>query len=522
MYSFACDYLEGCHEDVLKALCETNMEQAPGYGADRFTKQAADAIRSACQDEQASVYFVNGGTQTNQLVIDTMLAPYEGVIAAQTGHINVHEAGAIECTGHKVLALPETNGKLSASDVDAYVQRFYRDDNHEHMVFPGMVYVSHPTEYGTLYSADELRQLAKVCHAHHLKLFLDGARLGYGLAADDTDVTLPLIDELCDVFYIGGTKVGALNGEAIVFPGGKEPTHFLTQIKQHGALFAKGRLVGVQFLALFTDDLYLRISRHAIEAAKQIRQIFEAAGCQFYIDSPTNQQFIILENNVMKELSRWVEFGYWEDYDEDHTVVRFASSWATTQEGIEELRQAVSRCLKQPSMKLVQGEEKDLSAAMDMINAAKRYLHDCGVDQWQTGYPDEACILEDLRSKKGYFAQVGDQKIGYLCIDFNGEPAYEHLNGSWHTDLPYVVVHRMAFSDQTRGHGFSHKLFQLIEELSASKGIYSFRVDTDADNQKMKHILSQNGFQYCGTIWFDHSEKIAFDKKIGSETNENM
>lgn len=346
MYSFACDYLEGCHPDVLKALCETNMEQAPGYGADRFTKQAADEIREACADAGAAVWFVNGGTQTNQLIIDTLLDSYEGVLAAQNGHVNVHEAGAIEFGGHKVLTLPAHDGKVAAADVEEYVKRFYNDGNYEHMVFPGIVYISHPSEYGTLYTASELKALSKVCHANHLKLFLDGARLGYGLMADGTDVTLPLIDQLVDAFYIGGTKVGALNGEAIVFPKGKEPAHFLTRIKQHGALFAKGRLVGVQFAALFHDNLYFRISRHAIEMAKQIRQIFEDAGCRFYIDSPTNQQFVILKNSVLKELGKYVEYGFWEEYDEDHTVVRFASSWATTQDGIEQLRRAVDVCVK--------------------------------------------------------------------------------------------------------------------------------------------------------------------------------
>jgi threonine aldolase len=345
MYSFSCDYLEGCHEEVLKALCETNREQAPGYGDDRFTKEAVEEIREACQDADAAVHFVNGGTQANQLVIDTMLASYEGVLAADTGHVNVHEAGAIEFSGHKVLALPSHDGKVSAEDVKEYVRVFYHDANHEHMVFPGMVYISHPSEYGTLYSASELRELSETCHENHLKLFLDGARLGYGLAADDTDVTLPLIDQLCDVFYIGGTKVGALNGEALVFPRGEEPSHYLTRIKQHGALFAKGRLVGVQFAALFKDDLYFRIGRHAIEKAKRIREIFESAGCRMYIDSPTNQQFVVLDNGDMQELSKHVEFGFWEELDARHTVVRFASSWATTDEGIEELRKAVSVCL---------------------------------------------------------------------------------------------------------------------------------------------------------------------------------
>lgn len=346
MYSFACDYLEGCHTEVLKALCETNMEQAPGYGADRFTKTATEEIREACGDPAASVYFVNGGTQTNQLIIDTTLEAYEGVLAARTGHVSVHEAGAIEFCGHKVLTLPAHEGKVDAADVKEYVKKFYDDSSHEHMVFPGMVYISHPSEYGTIYSARELTELSRVCRENHLKLFLDGARMGYGLEADGADVTLSLIARLCDVFYIGGTKVGALNGEAIVFPEGKEPSHFLTRIKQHGALSAKGRLAGVQFAALFKDNLYRRISRHAIEMAGEIRDIFEDAGCRFYINSPTNQQFVILENDVLKELGEYVGYDIWEKYDENHTVVRFASSWATTQEGIEELRHAMNKCIK--------------------------------------------------------------------------------------------------------------------------------------------------------------------------------
>lgn len=347
MYSFSCDYLEGCHEDVLKALCETNREQAPGYGSDRFTKLAEEEIREACEDQKATVYFVNGGTQTNQLIIDTHLAPYEGVLAAENGHVNVHEAGAIEFSGHKVLALPAHDGKVAAADVEEYVKNFYKDENHEHMVFPGMVYISHPSEFGTLYTAKELTDLSRVCHENNLKLYLDGARLGYGLEADGSDVTLPLIDQLCDVFYIGGTKVGALNGEAIVFPKEKEPAHFITRIKQHGALSAKGRLVGVQFAALFKDRLYFRISRHAIDMAGEVRKIFEEAGCRFFIDSPTNQQFVILADSELEKLSRYVEFGFWEKYDENHTVVRFATSWATTQEGIEELKKAVSLCITQ-------------------------------------------------------------------------------------------------------------------------------------------------------------------------------
>ncbi len=348
MISFASDYMEGCREEILDALIRTNREQAPGYGADPYTVSAKEKIRAACACPEAEIYFLNGGTQTNQLVIDTMLEPYEGVLAARSGHVNVHEAGAIEFSGHKVLALPAKEGKLSSAEVDRFVRTFWSDENHEHMVFPGMVYLSHPTEYGSLYTAEELRSLSEVCRAHHLLLYLDGARLGYGLQAKDTNVTLPLIASLCDVFYIGGTKVGALSGEALVFPRHNAPSHFLTRIKQHGALAAKGRLIGIQFDTLFTDKdgsglLYERCGRHAIEMAEKLKDLFCRAGFTFYLDSPTNQQFLILENREMKKLAGEVEFECWEPFDETHTVVRFATSWATTEEEIEKLGEILKR-----------------------------------------------------------------------------------------------------------------------------------------------------------------------------------
>ncbi len=348
MISFECDYLEGCHEKVLSAIVATNMQQEPGYGADRFTQSAKAKIREACQCPEADIYFLNGGTQTNQVVIDTMLAPYEGVMAAETGHVSTHEAGAIEFSGHKVLTLPSHEGKVKADEVAQFVDAFYSDGNHEHMVFPGMLYISFPTEYGTLYSAAELKELSKVCRERGLHFFIDGARLGYGLMAKKNDVTLPLLASLCDVFYIGGTKVGALCGEAVVFPEGsvKTPGHFIAQIKQHGALSAKGRLNGIQFDALFTDGLYWDISAHAIEMAMQIREIFAKAKVPFYLDSPTNQQFVILEDEKMAELAQQVRFGFWEKYDTTHTVVRFASSWATTQEQVDALAEIVEKILE--------------------------------------------------------------------------------------------------------------------------------------------------------------------------------
>ncbi len=344
MYSFECDYLEGCHPRILEAFASTNLCQEAGYGADRFSESAREKIRTACHCEDAEIFFINGGTQTNQLVIDTMLTSYEGVLAAESGHVSTHEAGAIEFSGHKVLTLPSHQGKVSAPEVMAYIETFYADENHEHMVFPGMLYISHPTEYGTLYTAEELRELSELCRANNVTFYLDGARLGYGLMSRDTDVTLPLIAKLCDAFYIGGTKVGALSGEALVFPSPNTvPKHFVTQIKQHGALSAKGRLIGIQFDTLFTDNLYFEISAHAIEMAEEIKQIFSDAGIPFFMESPTNQQFLILENEKLEELKKYVRFSFWERYDEAHTVVRFASSWATTPEGIQTLKKAVAQ-----------------------------------------------------------------------------------------------------------------------------------------------------------------------------------
>lgn len=337
MLSFESDYIQGAHEKILQRLIETNMKALPGYGSDKYCESAKEKIRQACACEEAEIFFLTGGTQTNEIIIGTMLAPYEGVIAAKTGHVSVHEAGAIEHTGHKVLELPQHNGKLDAKEVKQYLETYWADGNHEHMVFPGMVYISHPTEYGTLYTKAELEELADVCRSYQIPLFLDGARLGYGLMSNDTDVTLPMIAGYCDVFYIGGTKVGALCGEAVVFPKRNMPKHFLTMVKQNGALLAKGRLLGVQFDTLFTDDLYYEISKHAIKMAEDLKRLFREKGYRFYLDSPTNQQFIILEDSQMQKLQQEVAFSFWEKYDESHTVVRFATSWATTEEDIERL-----------------------------------------------------------------------------------------------------------------------------------------------------------------------------------------
>lgn len=337
MLSFENDYVEGAHEQILRRLTETNFEQLPGYGADPYCEQAKEKIRAACECPDADIYFLVGGTQTNLTVIDGMTAPYEGVVAAVTGHVSVHEAGAIEYTGHKVLTLPQHEGKIHAEELETYLRTFWEDENHEHMVYPGMVYISHPTEYGTLYSLAELENLSAICEAHQIPLYLDGARLGYGLMSSHTDVTLPDIARCCSAFYIGGTKVGALCGEAVVFPRRNAPKHFLTIIKQHGALLAKGRLPGIQFDTLFTDDLYLKISRHAIEMAEFLKKGFHEIGCTFYLESPTNQQFIILKDEELEKLKKHAACSFWEKPDDDHTIVRFATSWATREADILKL-----------------------------------------------------------------------------------------------------------------------------------------------------------------------------------------
>ena len=338
MLHFENDYNKGAHPALLEALVQTNLEGLSGYGTDKYTVSAIEKIRQATKCPHAQVTFLSGGTQTNQLVIDALLQSYQGVIAAETGHISSHEAGAIEFSGHKVLTLPHQEGKLEPGLVRQYIEDFYADGNHEHMVFPGMVYISHPTEYGTLYSKSELEQLAQICRQFEIPLFLDGARLGYGLAAD-TDLDLATIAELTDVFYIGGTKMGALIGEAVVFTKNNQPKHFVPIVKQHGALLAKGRLVGVQFDRLFTDDLYLELGRHGIEMARQLRAILEEKGYPFHLQSPTNQQFIILENDQLEKLSQaGLAYSFWEKYDDNRTVIRLATSWSTSQEDLNELK----------------------------------------------------------------------------------------------------------------------------------------------------------------------------------------
>lgn len=337
MLHFDCDYMEGAHPEVMRRLLETNLEQTPGYGCDPHTERARELIRQACGAPQAEVHFLVGGTQTNATVIDGLLRRHEGVLAAESGHINIHEAGAIEAAGHKVLTLPSHEGKVRAEEVDRWIEEFYRDETWPHMVAPGMLYLSHPTEYGTLYTLSEMEAIHAVCQRHSIPLYLDGARLNYALAAKENTLTLRDIARLCEVFYIGGTKTGLLFGEAVVITRPELLPHFFTLVKQHGALLAKGRLLGVQFETLFTDGLYLRIARQAISTARRLKEALLAKGYRLHIDSPTNQQFFLLPNREIDRLSQYATFELWGPRGEEESVVRFVTSWATTDEQIDAL-----------------------------------------------------------------------------------------------------------------------------------------------------------------------------------------
>ena len=341
MLSFESDYTEGAHESILRRLMETNLEQTPGYGLDKYCESAKDKVRDAFGIPEADVFFLVGGTQTNSTVIASMLHDYEGVVAVETGHISVHESGAVEFTGHKVLPLTPHDGKMSAEDLKAYLEAFYADGTYEHMVIPGMVYISFPTELGTIYSKAELTALHEVCKEYSLPLFIDGARLGYGLMSGKNDIDPKELPNLCDVFYVGGTKVGALFGEAVVFTHGNAPAHFFTTIKQHGALMAKGRLLGLQFDILFTDGLYFEIAQHADRLASMLKEIFLEKGYETFIDSPTNQQFFVVTREKAAELHNKVRFEDWCPVDENRIAVRFVTSWATKEENVLALREII-------------------------------------------------------------------------------------------------------------------------------------------------------------------------------------
>ena len=337
MIRFDSDYMAGAHREVLEALVATNMELTVGYGNDDYCAEARRLVREACSAPEAEVMFLVGGTQTNAVAIDGILRRHEGVLAAESGHVAVHESGAIEASGHKVLTLPHCDGKLSAADVDRYIREFYADATYQHMVAPGMLYVSQPTEFGTLYSLSELEALSATCHKHNIPLYIDGARMAYGLKAEGADFTLKDIARLADVFYIGGTKCGTLFGEALVVANRSLLTNLFPLVKQHGALLAKGRLLGVQFGALFRDGLYERIGEHAVRLAVRVREAMRSAGYEVVIESPTNQQFFRLPNEVIDCLHKEVSFDYWGPRGKSESVVRFVTSWATTDEDVDRL-----------------------------------------------------------------------------------------------------------------------------------------------------------------------------------------
>ena len=327
MISFESDYNNGMLPEILDALGTTNKEKTSGYGFDPYSEAAKEKIRKAIDNKNADVFFLVGGTQTNTTVIDAVLMGCEGVIGVDTAHIEVHESGAVEAFGHKVITLPGENSKMSANTLSAYMDTFLADETHPHMVQPGMVYISMPTEFGMVYTKEELTAIYATCQKYDLRLFIDGARLGYGLVSEACDYDLPFLASHCDVFYIGGTKVGAMMGEAVVFSGMNAPKYFFTNVKRHGALLAKGRMLGIQFDTLFTDQLYFNISRHAITMATRIRSIFQKHGIAIAYDSPTNQQFVVLSPTLYDALSKKVAFEIWERKSDTEIICRFVTSW---------------------------------------------------------------------------------------------------------------------------------------------------------------------------------------------------
>ena len=339
MISFECDYNNGAHPKVLENLIKYNNERPTPYGFDAFSERAKDRIREAIGMPDAQIFFLTGGTQTNATTIDSMLYQYEGVICVGSGHINVHEAGAVEFTEHKIITIPDAQGKMEAKTLNKYLDDFYHDGNRDHAVHPGLVYITFPTELGTLYTARELDDIYQVCQQYDIPLYIDGARLGYGLMAEGCDVTLPYLARHCDVFYIGGTKIGALCGEAVVFTNRQAHKHFFSIQKQHGAVIAKGALIGLQFDALFSNNLYFKLSEHAIKMAMRMKQIFLHKGFEFFVDSPTNQQFVIIDNEQVDKLSQKMRFTHFGQADKHHTICRFVTSWATTSEELDELEQ---------------------------------------------------------------------------------------------------------------------------------------------------------------------------------------
>ncbi|MHB8065606.1 MAG: threonine aldolase family protein [Ruminiclostridium sp.] len=337
MIRFNCDYSEGAHPRVLEKLIDTNLEQSAGYGVDSYCLKAAELIKEKCQRKDIDVHFLVGGTQTNLTVISAALRPHQGVITVSNGHINTHESGAIEATGHKVLALTSSDGKLTAKQIQVTFDEHFNDENHEHIVQPKLVYISNPTEMGTIYSKAELSEISETCKKNDLLIYIDGARLGYALCAEDNDLDIPTIAQLCDVFYIGGTKVGALFGEALVICNESLKKDFRYIIKQKGGMLAKGRILGLQFIALFENDLYFEMASHANKLAILIKAAFIKKGYSFLVPSTTNQQFPIVPNAVLEKLKENFEYSFIQKVDDTHSAVRFCTSWATDLNDVEQL-----------------------------------------------------------------------------------------------------------------------------------------------------------------------------------------
>ncbi len=351
MIRFESDYEEGCYPKILDMLTKTNMEQCASYCTDQHCEKARELVKAACKTPEAGVYFVSGGTQANKVVIAQLLRPYEGVISSVEGHIAVHEGGAIEASGHKVITLKSENGKLSRDALTEYLERFWADDTREHQVQPGMVYISNPSEFGTVYTLKELQDFKLTCERFGILLYMDGARLGYGLTSDVNDLTWEDIARYTDVFYIGGTKCGALLGECIVFPrSGNLDKDFRTLLKSKGALLAKGRTLGIQFEVLLskedpdkdTDMVYLKICKNAIKQAMKIKKAFQDKGYKFWIDSPTNQQFPILPREAINALKEHFVFMIWPDLGQAEIITRFCTSWCTSDADTDALVQAIA------------------------------------------------------------------------------------------------------------------------------------------------------------------------------------
>ncbi len=339
MIRFDSDYMEGCIPEILEALSRTNSEQTPGYGEDVHCGHARQLIKDACGNQNIDVHFLTGGTQANMTVIASILKPHQGVLCAATGHINVHETGAVEATGHKCLALPSADGTITAAQVEKAVLDHINDESFEHIVQPGMVYISFPTENGTLYTKQQLIDLYETCSKYDIPLFVDGARMGYGLVSKQNDLTLEDFARYTDVFYIGGTKVGALFGEAVVFVNDKLKKDFRYHIKQRGGMLAKGRMLGIQFEELFTDNRYFEISKHAMEMAELLTDALKEKNYEFFYAPQTNQLFPILPNEKIEELRKQFSFHTWGRTDDAHTAVRFVTSFMTPKENVEALIQ---------------------------------------------------------------------------------------------------------------------------------------------------------------------------------------